>query len=69
LPLRVRQPLTVDAAVNAVWALDFMSDALWSGRRFRVLNVLDEGVREGLASVRARKVRALWPVTARGALY
>ena len=26
-----------------------MSDALWSGRRFRVLNVLDEGVREALA--------------------
>ncbi len=49
LPLRLRQPLTVAAAVNAVWALDFMSDSLWSGRRFRLLNVLDEGVREGLA--------------------
>jgi putative transposase len=49
LPVRLRQPLAVPAAVNAVWALDFMSDALWSGRRFRVLNVLDEGVREGLA--------------------
>jgi putative transposase len=49
LPLRLRQPLIVTAAVNAVWALDFMSDALWNGRRFRVLNVLDEGVREGLA--------------------
>jgi putative transposase len=49
LPQRLRQPLTVAAAVNAVWALDFMSDSLWSGRRFRVFNVLDEGVREGLA--------------------
>ena len=49
LPQRLRQPLTVAAAVNAVWALDFMSDSLWSGRRFRVLNVLDEGVREALA--------------------
>lgn len=49
LPLRLRQPLAAPAAVNVVWALDFMSDALWSGRRFRVLNVLDEGVREGLA--------------------
>jgi putative transposase len=39
----------VAAAVNAVWARDFMSDSLWNGRRFRVLNVLDEGVREGLA--------------------
>ena len=49
LPLRLRQPLSAPAVVNHVWALDFMSDALWSGRRFRVLNVLDEGVREGLA--------------------
>ena len=28
--------------------LDFMSDALYVGRRFRTLNVLDEGMREGL---------------------
>jgi len=34
---------------NAVWAVDFMSDTLYGGRRFRTLNVLDEGVREGLA--------------------
>jgi putative transposase len=49
LPPRFCQPLTVAAAVNAVWALDFMSDSLWNGRRFKVLNVLDEGVREALA--------------------
>lgn len=30
------------------WSLDFVSDALYCGRRFRTLNVLDEGVREGL---------------------
>jgi putative transposase len=34
---------------NAVWAVDFMSDTLYGGRRFRTFNVLDEGVREGLA--------------------
>ena len=33
---------------NEVWAVDFMSDALYHGRRFRTFNVLDEGVREGL---------------------
>ena len=49
LGLRLRQPLEAPAAVNAVWALDFMSGALWSGRRFRTLNALNEGVREGLA--------------------
>ena len=30
-------------------ALDFINDALYGGRRFRTLNVLDEGHREGLA--------------------
>lgn len=35
--------------LNAVWAVDFMSDTLYGGRRFRTLNLLDEGVREGLA--------------------
>jgi putative transposase len=49
LPTRLRQPLVVAAAVNYVWSLDFMSDCLYDGRRFRTLNVLDEGVREALA--------------------
>lgn len=35
-------------AVNQTWSMDFMSDALYNGRRFRTLNILDEGVREGL---------------------
>ena len=48
LPSRVRQPLEVPSIPNAVWALDFMSDALYVGRRFRTLNVMDEGVREAL---------------------
>lgn len=49
LPARLRQPLVVIPQPNAVWAVDFMSDTLYGGRRFRTLNVLDEGVREGLA--------------------
>lgn len=49
LPTRLRQPLTVVPQPNAVWAVDFMSDTLYGGRRFRTLNILDEGVREGLA--------------------
>lgn len=32
-----------------MWAVDVMSDTSYSGRRFRTLNVLDKGVREGLA--------------------
>lgn len=49
LPARVRQPLNAPPQPNAVWSLDFMHDTLWCGKRFRTLNVLDEGVREVLA--------------------
>jgi putative transposase len=48
IPTRERQPLDVPAVPNAVWSLDFMHDTLYVGRRFRTLNVLDEGVRECL---------------------
>jgi putative transposase len=44
-----RQPLNVMPIANDSWSLDFMSDALCYGKRFRTLNVLDEGVRECLA--------------------
>lgn len=43
---RPLQPLVVPAQPNVVWSLDFMHDTLYVGRRFRTLNVLDEGVRE-----------------------
>lgn len=45
---RERQPLTVQPTVNHSWSLDFMSDTLYSGKRFRTLNIIDEGVRECL---------------------
>lgn len=48
IPSRHRQPLETPAVPNEVWALDFMHDSLYVGRRFRTLNVLDEGVREAL---------------------
>ncbi len=58
---RARVPLEITAAVNASWSLDFMYDSLYSGKRFRTLNVIDEGVRECLAievdtSLRAERV-------------
>lgn len=47
--IRPMQPLDVPSLTNQIWALDFMSDSLYQGRRFRTLNILDEGVREALA--------------------
>lgn len=48
LPKRVQVPMAVEARANAQWSMDFMSDTLYHGRRFRTLNILDEGVREAL---------------------
>ncbi len=43
-----RQSLMVAPIANDSSSLDFMSDALYFGKRFRTLNILDEGVRERL---------------------
>ncbi len=45
----VRQPLPAAVAANQVWSVDFMSDTLSSGRRFRTLNIVDDYTRECLA--------------------
>ncbi|MNL35959.1 Integrase core domain protein [compost metagenome] len=49
LPERPRQPLDLATEPNRCWVLDFMHDALYCGRRFRTLNVIDEANRECLA--------------------
>lgn len=48
LPTRNPQPLAAGDAINQCWSIDFMSDALWDGRRFRTFNVVDDFSREGL---------------------
>ena len=42
LPERVKRPLQVPTPPNECWSLDFMSDALTDGRRFRTLNVVED---------------------------
>ncbi|WP_131326381.1 DDE-type integrase/transposase/recombinase [Comamonas thiooxydans] len=42
LPQRIKQPLEAAHKPNLGWNCDFMSDALWSARRFRTFNVIDE---------------------------
>lgn len=48
VPRRPRQPLVAPTSLNAIWALDFMTDTLYDSRRVRVLTILDEGNREAL---------------------
>lgn len=46
----VRKSMPAPARLNDCWAMDFMSDALSSGRKYRVLNVVDTLSREALIS-------------------
>ena len=44
--IRPRVPMLVPDTVNQRWSMDFVSDQLANGRRFRVLNVVDDFSRE-----------------------
>jgi len=46
LPKRERIPLIDATRPNQRWSLDFVHDALWDHRRFRVLNIVDDYSRE-----------------------
>ena len=46
-----RAPMAIPSAPNDRWSLDFISDQLLDGRRFRILAVVDDCTRECLALV------------------
>lgn len=56
--------------MNGCWSVDFTSDALWCGRRFRTFNVVDNFDREALAIEvdlnlpAERVIRALYRIAA-----
>ncbi|MGJ5150261.1 IS3 family transposase [Bradyrhizobium sp. HKCCYLR1023] len=47
----VRVPILVDARPNARWSLDFVSDQFAGGRRFRILNIVDDVTKECLGAI------------------
>ena len=49
--LGTRASILVEARPNARWSLDFVHDQFACGRRFRVLNVVDDVTRECMAAI------------------
>ena len=46
-----RTPIPAPAGPNSRWSIDFVHDQLATGRRFRVLNIIDDVTKECLAAV------------------
>lgn len=46
--LGMRRPMTAPERINQNWSLDFVSDALWNGRRIRMLTIVDGFTKECL---------------------
>ena len=46
---RLRQPKQHVTAMNQIWSMDFVADALFDGRRLRALTIVDNYTRESLA--------------------
>ena len=47
----MRAPILVEARPNARWSVDFVHDLLSNGRRFRILNVIDDVTKECLVAI------------------
>jgi transposase InsO family protein len=46
-----RAPILVEARANVRWSLDFVHDQFANGRRFRILNVVDDVTKECLGAI------------------
>ena len=63
-PLGTRAPIALPDGPNQRWSLDFMSDSLADGRRFRMLCVVDDCTRECLSLVADTSLSGLRAVLA-----
>jgi len=57
--LGTRAPMTIPQAANQRWSMDFVSDQLSDGRRFRIMTLVDDFTRECLALVADTSISGL----------
>ena len=63
LPRREKQALLQPLTPNLHWSMDFMQDNLSDGKKFRVLNIIDDFNREGLAIVPSKSITSQRVIT------
>jgi putative transposase len=49
IPARVKTPLLQPEHSNMTWSMDFMHDCLMNGRKYRILNILDDYNRKAIS--------------------
>ena len=63
LPRREKHALLQPLTPNLHWSMDFMQDNLSDGKKFRVLNIIDDFNREGLAIVPSKSITSQRVIT------
>jgi len=49
-PARVRKSMDIQGELNGMWSMDYMADVTADGKRFWILNIIDDFNREALVT-------------------
>jgi putative transposase len=55
-PIRIRKPMARQGEADKMWSMDYMTDVTTKGKRFWILNIVDDFNREALVSAVAERI-------------